>query len=91
MNTQDALLFLSYLNFDYNVIEKLINYFSMDNLSEIFKIKEDSLYNLNLLTKKSFEKFIDVKKRFDANLYSCLLYTSPSPRDRTRSRMPSSA
>ena len=23
--------------------------------------------------------------------YSCLLYTSPSPRDRTRSRMPSSA
>ena len=26
-----------------------------------------------------------------ANLYLCLLYTSPSPRDRTRSRMPSSA
>ena len=28
-------------------------------------------------------------KRGDA--YCCLLYTSPSPRDRTRSRMPSSA
>ena len=26
-----------------------------------------------------------------AKAYSCLLYTSPSPRDRTRSRMPSSA
>ena len=26
-----------------------------------------------------------------ARLYLCLLYTSPSPRDRTRSRMPSSA
>ena len=26
-----------------------------------------------------------------AALYPCLLYTSPSPRDRTRSRMPSSA
>ena len=25
------------------------------------------------------------------NNYHCLLYTSPSPRDRTRSRMPSSA
>ena len=25
------------------------------------------------------------------HVYSCLLYTSPSPRDRTRSRMPSSA
>ena len=28
-----------------------------------------------------------IAKRFN----SCLLYTSPSPRDRTRSRMPSSA
>ena len=29
---------------------------------------------------------------FFSNLYlGCLLYTSPSPRDRTRSRMPSSA
>ena len=27
----------------------------------------------------------------DAYAKSCLLYTSPSPRDRTRSRMPSSA
>ena len=40
-----------------------------------------------------------ISKRFaDGELYvqiqqsiSCLLYTSPSPRDRTRSRMPSSA
>ena len=27
----------------------------------------------------------------DTGLMTCLLYTSPSPRDRTRSRMPSSA
>ena len=27
----------------------------------------------------------------EARLRACLLYTSPSPRDRTRSRMPSSA
>ena len=27
----------------------------------------------------------------DAVAWDCLLYTSPSPRDRTRSRMPSSA
>ena len=27
----------------------------------------------------------------DLKIYICLLYTSPSPRDRTRSRMPSSA
>ena len=28
---------------------------------------------------------------YRAKFYNCLLYTSPSPRDRTRSRMPSSA
>ena len=33
---------------------------------------------------------INVKKT-KAMCISCLLYTSPSPRDRTRSRMPSSA
>ena len=29
--------------------------------------------------------------KYEAHGYTCLLYTSPSPRDRTRSRMPSSA
>ena len=29
--------------------------------------------------------------RPEEGVYACLLYTSPSPRDRTRSRMPSSA
>ena len=29
--------------------------------------------------------------RSDVNCYYCLLYTSPSPRDRQKSRMPSSA
>ena len=34
----------------------------------------------------------DLRLAFRNDLYqSCLLYTSPSPRDRTRSRMPSSA
>ena len=28
---------------------------------------------------------------FEVNALSCLLYTSPSPRDRQKSRMPSSA
>ena len=39
---------------------------------------------------RRFQKvLIDEPSREDA--ISCLLYTSPSPRDRTRSRMPSSA
>ena len=33
----------------------------------------------------------DIREEDLNTLYDCLLYTSPSPRDRTRSRMPSSA
>ena len=35
--------------------------------------------------------YISKELAFERNLNACLLYTSPSPRDRTRSRMPSSA
>ena len=34
---------------------------------------------------------IFITARMDQQVITCLLYTSPSPRDRTRSRMPSSA
>jgi NAD-reducing hydrogenase small subunit len=34
---------------------------------------------------------VHVLREFRKNCKICLLYTSPSPRDRTRSRMPSSA
>ena len=37
-----------------------------------------------VVEKKSYRKLI-------SDLYFCLLYTSPSPRDRQKSRMPSSA
>ena len=32
-----------------------------------------------------------IRRRWIGHVSTCLLYTSPSPRDRTRSRMPSSA
>ena len=43
--------------------------------------------------KKHTKDFTDRMKSIvtPEELKSCLLYTSPSPRDRTRSRMPSSA
>ena len=41
---------------------------------------------------KHYKTFEEIKSQgLDALIISCLLYTSPSPRDRTRSRMPSSA
>ena len=41
--------------------------------------------------KQSFEMKIKIDGKRLTPCSSCLLYTSPSPRDRTRSRMPSSA
>ena len=38
---------------------------------------------------ESFNEFFKVRNK--VQLYNCLLYTSPSPRDMRRSRMPSSA
>ena len=35
--------------------------------------------------------FSSTDPSLQGGIYGCLLYTSPSPRDRTRSRMPSSA
>ena len=38
-----------------------------------------------------FNAFDDARMKFDVRFYLCLLYTSPSPRDKRQSRMPSSA
>ena len=42
------------------------------------------------LTRKAGE-IASAQAAINAGVITCLLYTSPSPRDRTRSRMPSSA
>ena len=39
----------------------------------------------------SFDKVVPIYNQLKAPHYHCLLYTSPSPRDRQKSRMPSSA
>ena len=51
-----------------------------EQISEEEKLQKDM---------KEVEKRIDLE--YVARVPFCLLYTSPSPRDRTRSRMPSSA
>ena len=45
----------------------------------------------NAFTKWKFMQTPEFKELPDAVRYTCLLYTSPSPRDLSTSRMPSSA
>ena len=48
--------------------------------------------DIDLLHRQSAETHLKaLESRLEQHPYLCLLYTSPSPRDRTRSRMPSSA
>ena len=54
-----------------------------DNLSD-WEIREMSEIQMEKGTKVIYDISFD-------SIKVCLLYTSPSPRDRTRSRMPSSA
>ena len=46
---------------------------------------------IQTLRKKRVELQHDISQVITLKFTPCLLYTSPSPRDRTRSRMPSSA
>ena len=64
--------------------------FSLDNYNKMIESDETETDKLNDLEKK-FKN--DIKNRIDetAKYISCLLYTSPSPRDPKTSRMPSSA
>eukprot|EP01015_Nassula_variabilis_P011075 TRINITY_DN19003_c0_g1_i2.p1 TRINITY_DN19003_c0_g1~~TRINITY_DN19003_c0_g1_i2.p1 ORF type:complete len:179 (+),score=40.78 TRINITY_DN19003_c0_g1_i2:64-600(+) len=49
----------------------------------------DSRMNLDILLTATIDKYRE--GLVGANILNCLLYTSPSPRDRQKSRMPSSA
>ena len=58
-----------------------------ENTIEQIRTLLNYLEQTDLLKNKEILRCLDVIARE----YGCLLYTSPSPRDRTRSRMPSSA
>ena len=71
---------------------------TIQNFPEITK-KDFPLLNKNLKSSEQIiyldhaattQKPIQVLEKIN-QYYTCLLYTSPSPRDRTTSRMPSSA
>ena len=65
---------------------------SRDTLSkEVFVYYVDNAVDKELFQDSSFINFHLYDPTRQTKYEYCLLYTSPSPRDRTRSRMPSSA
>ena len=54
-------------------------------------INQLEMFQEDTFDEKTIERELDWAKDLGFNSLSCLLYTSPSPRDATLSRMPSSA
>ena len=57
---------------------------NQDSILDSSKLLLSEIFEQNSITEDDIESAI-------FTVTNCLLYTSPSPRDRTRSRMPSSA
>ena len=78
------------INLNLNVVgktknlHKLQSIVSLISLYDEISLRQIGSRNHKILFKGKFSKKITSRN-------TCLLYTSPSPRDRTRSRMPSSA
>ena len=72
------------------LVAVLVFSFGLLGIAGMMTISVKSNHNGYLRSQANFlaENMVD---RMRANPVACLLYTSPSPRDRTRSRMPSSA
>ena len=69
--------------FEYEIISNLF-----DTYSQITETAQ-TLKPINI--ELGIDKHLQNKSEVEDQHYSCLLYTSPSPRDRQKSRMPSSA
>ena len=81
---------------NHNQILRICNRFAfqiIENSSDINEILiigiKSKGYEIAKIVKKQIENIVN--KKVNLKHITCLLYTSPSPRDRTRSRMPSSA
>ena len=71
-------------------VDDYVNNLTPDQMREL--IAEQSHIDFeNIRQDTGQEAVFEEMASWDYELYTCLLYTSPSPRDRTRSRMPSSA
>ena len=69
-----------------SAFQEMVNYAIKKGLKKGYSLKK-----LHAECYQAFKSKYDFHTHIYPQAYSCLLYTSPSPRDRTRDRMPSSA
>ena len=73
-------------------INKNLNSLDFDKFSDAFRFKTKLSKEINFLDSKWEKSFYGIyRERVWNGSLGCLLYTSPSPRDLSTSRMPSSA
>ena len=82
--------FLQYVKIDTTASETSETYPSTPGQLEIGKLLVQQMQAMGIADAAQ-DEFGIVVGTIPGNVTACLLYTSPSPRDRTRSRMPSSA
>jgi len=95
-NAQDALKMVQTEPLDLVILDiRMPGMDGLEALPRILGLKEGIKVILNTAYSQYQDSFMswaaDAYVIKSADLSDCLLYTSPSPRDRTRSRMPSSA
>ena len=69
MRNEDALLFLSYLNFDYKIKDELLNHFTLEHIEDIFEKSEENFKENKLLTKNNIDKLVEERKKFNSDAY----------------------
>ena len=84
------------LDIDYKRTESAFQELGIPDFAKLYsQLRQDSLFDdleMGLIDPQSFrERIRSFSRTAISDPQICLLYTSPSPRDRTRSRMPSSA
>ena len=82
---------IDYPDYDYYTVNLKNKSNAGLGVAVLLKDTEEQIKGFGLSPNSREELSVDSKSKLVLSNKSCLLYTSPSPRDRTRSRMPSSA
>ena len=95
-NTEEEISSIKKIHSNVGAVTSFIGYVRDNNNNT--NVESINLEVYEKMAYKQFEKIIEEANNkwslvdtLIIHRYGCLLYTSPSPRDRTRSRMPSSA